>query len=320
MSQPPAEATKSDAAEALGGAQRFKRLLRPVMWIITAGFVVWTAIDLGRRWNGQRVSVDWPLLAASLVPVLLSSILQGVAWVRLVERMSHRAVPLLPALRLYFDSQLARYTPGKIGLPLVRMDGAPSLGLARRTVGLSVLIEMLAWTATGSLLGFCLLFVAGAPPEGVGALAGRLALPLLALSLVGALALIAVDRRFLPAKLRQRLGFDGTGPIAPWQLPALQLVYWAAWAAHGYLLALSLGANSRGAAVTMGFSPLANVLGFVALAAPAGMGVREAVLLAGLGPIIGGPGAVSAAILSRLISLVADLGSSAVARRLMRRA
>lgn len=305
----------ADGADAVGGAQRIKRWLRPLMLVITAAFVVWTAIDLSARWESRRISVDFGLLALSLAPVLLGALLQGAAWLLLVERMAHQSVPRATAFSLYFESQLARYTPGKVGLPLVRMAGAPRLGLSRRLVGLSVLVEMLSWTATGAALGFLLLAVAGAPNEGVGGLAGNLAPALLALSVASALALVAIDRQRIPQKLRTNLGIEGQGPLAPLRLPLLQLVYWATWAVHGYFLARALGASAAGALSTMGFSPLANVLGFVALAAPAGVGVREAVLLAGLSPILGGPGAVGAAVLSRVVSLVADIATWLIARR-----
>ena len=143
----------------------------------------------------------------------------------------------------------------------------------------------------------------------MGALAGKLAAPLLIASLAGALVLVAVDRRSYPAKLTRALGLEGEGPLVPLRLPAWQLLYWLTWALHGFFLARSLGANSAEACASMGFSPLANVLGFVALAAPAGVGVREAVLVAGLGPIIGASGAIGAAVASRLVSLVADLAT-----------
>lgn len=310
---------KADGEDAVGGAQRLKRWLRPVMLVITALFVLWTAFDLSQRWESRRISVDFGLLTLSLLPVLVGALLQGVAWLLLVERMAHKRVPRITAFSLYFESQLARYTPGKVGLPLVRMEGAPSLGLSRRLVGLSVLLEMLSWTATGAAVGFLLLAVAGAPSEGIGGLAGSLSTPLLIASLTAALALVAIDRRRIPEKLRTTLGFEGRGPLAPVRLPALQLLYWLTWAAHGYFLARALGASSTGALATMGFSPLANVLGFAALAAPAGVGVREAVLLAGLSPVLGGPGAIGAAVLSRVVSLVADVATWLVARRLRAR-
>jgi hypothetical protein len=311
MSEP-----KADGADAVGGAQRLKRWLRPLMLAVTAVFVIWTAVDLSKSWESRRISVDFPLLALSVAPVLLGSLLQAAAWLLLIERMAHQRVPRAIAFSLYFESQLARYTPGKVGLPLVRMEGAPSLFVSRRLVGLSVLVEMLAWTATGAALGFLLLALSGVNSDGLGGLAGNLAPALLAASVASALALVAIDRKRIPQKLRSTLGIEGHGPLAPLRLPLLQLVYWVTWAIHGYFLARALGASSHGALATMGFSPLANVFGFVALAAPAGVGVREAVLLAGLSPVLGGPGAVGAAVLSRVVSLIADLVTWLIARHL----
>lgn len=302
-------------ASAISGAAQLKRWLRPAMWIITALFVVWTALDLAKRWNGRHVHIDALWLAASLIPVLAGAVLQGIAWIALVERMAHTQIPRRRALSLYVASQLARYTPGKVGLPIVRMNGAPELGLSRRLVGVSVLIEMLSWTATGAVIGFLLLALSRVESTGVGALAGRLATPLLIASLLGLLALVAIDRRHAPAKLKRALDLEGHGAIVPLRLPAWQIVYWFTWALHGYFLARALGATSAEAQATMGFSPLANVLGFVALAAPAGVGVREAVLVAGLGPIIGSAAGIGAAIASRLVSLVADIGSWLALRR-----
>lgn len=306
---------KTAEGEALSNAKQLKRWLRPLMWLITAAFVVWTALDLAKRWNGRRIDIDLTWLALSLVPVLAGAVLQGVAWIALVERMAHTKIPRRRGLSLYFASQLARYTPGKVGLPIVRMNGAPELGLSRRLVGVSVLLEMLSWTATGAVIGFLLLAVSHVESSGVGALAGKLAAPLLIASLLGLLALVAVDRRHAPTKLKRALDLEGHGAIVPLRLPAWHLVYWFTWALHGYFLARALGATSAEAQATMGFSPLANVLGFVALAAPAGVGVREAVLVAGLGPIIGSAAGIGAAIASRMVSLVADIGSWLALRR-----
>lgn len=304
----------SEAESSLGAAARLKRLVQPLLALVAAAFVIVTAVDLVRSWDGRDVHLDFGLAVASLVPVLFGSLIQAFAWIWLTERMAKRRMPRLRGLAIYLDSQLARYTPGKIGLPLVRMEGAARFGFSRRLVGASVLIEMLAWTATGAVVGFFLLWVSDVPAAGVAGLAGRYALPLMLAALVGVLTLVLVDRARLPAKVRAVLGLDGTGRIAPFRLPLLELVYWLTWAAHGYFLTLALGASQDGAIGTMGFNPLANVLGFVALAAPAGVGVREAVLISGYGAVLGSGGALAAAVVSRVVSLVADLGVWAVVR------
>jgi uncharacterized membrane protein YbhN (UPF0104 family) len=305
---------QNEPEPSLGAAGRVKKLLRPVMNLIAAAFVLVTAVDLVRSWDGRAVRMDPVFALLCLLPVILGCCIQGFGWILLAERMAGKKTPRLHAFAIYLDSQLARYTPGKIGLPIVRMNGAPRIGLPRRLVGASVLIEALCWTATGSVVGFFLLWLGDVPADGVAGLAGRYALPLLLASLAGVILLVALDRRYLPGKVRSVLGLDGEGRITPLRLPLLEVVYWFTWAAHGYFLTLALGADRAGAYDTMGFNPLANVLGFVALAAPAGVGVREAVLIAGYGSVLGSSGALAAAVVSRMASLLADLGVWAVVR------
>jgi uncharacterized membrane protein YbhN (UPF0104 family) len=220
--------------------------------------------------------------------------------------MSARKLPRMQAMSLYLASQLARYTPGKIGLPLVRMEGAPRLGLTRTLVGISILVESLSWTATGAVLGFLLLAVT-VPDAGLGAVLGKLALPGFGLSLLGLLVAMSVDRTRYPRKVRALLAPGGQGPIVPLALPLVQVAYWSLVAVHGYLMSRALGASFDSGMTSMGFYVVASVAGFVVLAAPAGLGVREAVLLAGLTPSVGASGALGAALISRAASLVADI-------------
>ncbi|HEY8943084.1 MAG TPA: hypothetical protein VIM73_02430, partial [Polyangiaceae bacterium] len=255
----------------------------------------------------------------ALAPLLFGNFAQAAGWIVLVERMAAKAVPRPPAVSLYLDSQLARYAPGKVGLPLVRMEGAPRLGLTRGLVGVSVIIESLSWPATGAVVAFFLLSVLDTPREGLGALSGPWDLPILVAALAGVVVLVAVDRRRVPKKLLSLLSLQGTGPLTPFALPLGQLAFWIGWVVHGYVLALALGATPAGALSVVAFVPLANVLGFMALAAPAGVGVREAVLIYGLAPVLGGPGALAFAVLSRVLSLISDvtvwLGARAFTRR-----
>ena len=222
------------------------------------------------------------------------------------------------ALSLYLASQLARYTPGKVGLPLVRVEGAPRIGLGRGLVGVSVLIESLSWTATGAVLGFLLIAVTASHRETNGMLE-RFSWPLVAASVCGGLFLMIVDRSRYPAMIRRILAPEGSGPLVPVRLPAIQLGYWALVAVHGNLLSSALGASPGAAISAMGFYVLASVAGFVVLAAPAGLGVREAVLVAGLAPSIGSPAALGAAAFSRILWLVTELLTWLLTRTLARK-
>ena len=295
----PTDPPVADAGAAVG---RLKRYLKPLLNLVALVFVVLAARDMLARWEGNHVELAPGLAALACLPLLASCLVQGFAWIALVEHMAGKRVPRGPALSLYLASQLARYTPGKVGLPLVRMEGAPRLSLAPKLVGVSVLIEMLSWTATGAIVGFALLALT-APSGGLGGLFGRFSLPLLLLSLLGAALLTFVDRARYPKKLRNVLAPDGAGPLVPLAVPLVQVVYWALVAGHGYLMSLALGASGHAALPAMGFYVIASVAGFVVLAAPAGLGVREAVLLTGVSPSVGAAGALGAAVISRAASL-----------------
>jgi glycosyltransferase 2 family protein len=314
MTEPEPEGTSTDAVSEAG---RLKRWIKPVMNLLAALFVVLAARDVITRWGETKVTVSTGLAVVAFVPLLLSCLVQGIGWIGLVERMSSRRLPRMRAMSLYLASQLARYTPGKIGLPLVRMEGAPRLGLTRTLVGISILVESLSWTATGAVLGFLLLALT-VPDAGLAAVLGKLALPGFGLSLLGLLVAMGVDRSRYPAKVRALLAPGGQGPIVPPAVPLIQFGYWSLVALHGYLMSRALGASFESGMTSTGFYVVASVAGFVVLAAPAGLGVREAVLLAGLTPSVGASGALGAALISRAASLVADILIWVVVRALSR--
>ena len=112
-------------------------------------FVAYSAWDLAHRWQKTKVTLDLPWALASILPLGLGCLIQGRGWIALIERMTFHRVPRGAALSLYMDSQLARYTPGMVGLPFVRMAGAARLGVSAVSVGSSVGLEMLSWTAVG---------------------------------------------------------------------------------------------------------------------------------------------------------------------------
>jgi uncharacterized membrane protein YbhN (UPF0104 family) len=303
MTEPEPEGTPTDVVSEAG---RLKRWVKPAMNLLAAVFVVLAARDVFMRWGETSVTLSPGLAVVAFVPLFLSCILQGVVWILLAEKMASKKIPRMHAMSLYLASQLARYTPGKIGLPLVRMEGAPRLGLTRTLVGISILVESLAWTATGAVLGFLLLALT-VPDAGLGAVLGKLALPGFGLSALGLGVLMVVDRSRYPGKVRALLAPGGKGPVIPLAVPLVHLAYWALVAVHGYLMSRALGASFDSGVTSMGFYVVASVAGFVVLAAPAGLGVREAVLLAGLTPSVGASGALGAALISRAASLVADV-------------
>ncbi len=291
---------------ALGGGQRLKAVLRPVMGLLAVVFVALAIWDLRRRWQPGAVHVDWGFAAASMLPLAAGCLLLAWGWVWLVSRMSGVQVPFWAGAALHVESQAARYTPGKVGLPLVRMLGAEKLGTSSRLVGSSVLIEVLCFVATGGVTGALLLLIWRDMLARAADALGMLGLIALAGFVVALLLLLLVDRRHLPQKLRDLLQLEGGGPLVPPALPLIHAAYWMTWALHGYLTSRAIAAAPNVALASMGFYVLSPVMGFLALVAPGGLGVREAVLSMALSAATGPAPALYAALLSRGTSVIVD--------------
>lgn len=295
-----------EAGELKPAKPGFKKRLGPLFMSIALVFVGYSAWDLAHRWQKTKVSLDLPWALLSIVPLGLGCLIQGRGWIALIERMTARRVLRGPALSLYMDSQLARYTPGMVGLPFVRMAGAARLGVSAVSVGSSVGLEMLSWTAVGGGIGFASLLWAP-PSSGLMAILGAWAIPIVIGFTAIVIVLSCIDRLRLPSFVVRVLKVDGTGPLVPFSLLFAHIFYWASWAVHGFLLSHAFGAAPGLAFSTSGLYALATVGGFVALAAPAGVGVREAILSISLAPAVGSAPALAIAVASRAASLVADV-------------
>ena len=299
---------EASGSEPLGGAQRLKAVLRPVMGVLALIFVVAAIWDLKRRWRPGVVELDYGMAALSMLPLAIGCVLLGLGWIWLLSRMSGVKIPVLPGMALHLESQAARYTPGKVGLPLVRMLGAASLGTTSRIAGSSVFIEVLCFVATGGVTGLLVLLFSNDMLQRVTEALGALGLLVLLGFVVALAVLLLLDRRYLPVKVRDLLQLDGTGPLVPPALPLIHAGYWLTWAAHGYFTSRAIQAPVGVSLDSMGFYVLAPVMGFLALAAPGGLGVREAVLSIALSAAVGPGPALYAALLSRGTSVLVDFG------------
>jgi uncharacterized membrane protein YbhN (UPF0104 family) len=281
-------------------------MLRPVFALVALAFVVHAGLGLYESWDGNSVDVDPLLFASAVVVAGLAMLVQMVAWRGLMRSFTGSTMPASRSARLYLDSQMARYTPGKVGLAVVRIAGAKSVGVPSKTMASALLAEVVSWCAMGAVVGgVALFFLPGA--QGVAASLSWGGI-VFALGAAGGLGLaVLVDRQRYPEKLRGLVGEDTRGPLVPWTLPALHLVHFFLWVVCGALVALSVGASLQVGLVAGALLCLAIVAGFLALLAPAGAGVREAVLAAGLVPLLGASTSIAIGILARIASLVSDV-------------
>jgi uncharacterized membrane protein YbhN (UPF0104 family) len=285
-------------------------------WVTAAALVVvavFFAVTLAARWR-EVISLKWQprpgVFALACVLLALSYALVACLWGLALRRAA--GTPVRAGARIWFLANLARYVPGNVWSFVGAVELARREGVARsRTLAVMALTQVLS-------VGVALL--AGLPV--LLAERARLGRP----ALLGAVAVVvvaagaAVFRRQLLGLARRRLpGLDpGALVPAPGTVALLTVGYAAYWAVTGLAFAALVASAYR---LAPGDVPLvvaayaaAYAVGFLSLLTPAGLGVREGVLVVALAPVLPAGPALVVALVSRVWTMLAELAGAAAAQ------
>jgi hypothetical protein len=292
-----------------------------VLLLVVLAFVAYTGWDLAERWQKAPATaphVGWAL--ASLVPLVVMSVAQALGWIAQVHRMVSHRLAWVPAMELFLAAMLGRYSPAKVGLPAILIARAKQVALSPTIAASAMVLVLLVYTLLGLGLGVGTLATGGfaAVPQ-LRALGSGLGLVALGGMALGVVLLVVVDRSRWPMGWLRRLGVEGRGSLVGLAMPTWYAVAFAGWWLHGLLVVRAVGGDWAAGAQGAGLFVLAPVLGFLALIAPGGLGVREAVVAGGLAGVVGSGPAVVAALLSRILAVAVDVGMWAALRWAARR-
>ncbi|HVS12596.1 MAG TPA: lysylphosphatidylglycerol synthase domain-containing protein, partial [Thermoanaerobaculia bacterium] len=255
------------------------------------------AIDLGGLWR-------W-LAGAALAHAALN-VLVAFGWWRLAGIYGRRP-SFAAGYVVYSLSRLMKYLPGNVLHYLGRQVLGVRAGIGHEALVASAVIEMsgLIAAAAGATL-LCLGLGGGGLATG-----GALALVGAAVVLLGWPAIDRVARR-LPGLASRMAGLPRLALADLPRLYAPTLVSYLGFflGAGAVLLALAVALAPEPPAdpwAIVGLYPAAWIAGTVAIGAPAGLGVREAILTLGLTPQVGALHASVLALSLRVVTLVADL-------------
>ena len=289
------------------GSRTLARVL--VLVVVAAALVA-----LARGWDDTAVrlrAADLRWVGVALLLGLGNVLAAALAWRSALAALGS-PLPVRPAVAVFCAGQLGKYVPGSVWSLLLQAQLAAQRGVPRDRVvvaGLLALAEGLAALLAVGVVAVPSLLTGLGASDG-GALAGGLAG--LALAVAGLAA--ATSPRLVAGVLGRLLRWTRRPPLtrAP-DRSALLRVLSAGGAgalglgAHGAALAAAVGASPATCAATAGGLVLASAIGLLALPVPAGVGVREAVLVAVLAPVAPVPTALAVAVLSRLVLTVSDL-------------
>ena len=270
-------------------------LRRRAFAVLQVGFalaVTWYAgRKLAERWSEVEqvdtvIDPQWRWIVPASVIVLCTYLLLVHVWVAHLRAWGIR-LSFLTAARMWFISNLGRYVPGKVwGIgTLVVMAQRRNLSPVA-TVGSSVLVMLI-----GIVSGIAVVLVTGAGAAQVlldqrGVQAPTWAVPAAALVAIGGLAIAPI---LLPAMARTVARATNREPILP-ALPSVAV--WSAalgtalsWILYGVafqLFSMGMTGEARGAPASYIAVYTASYLVGLVSPTPAGAGVREGGIVAGL--------------------------------------
>lgn len=318
--QPPAAPTAQPAK-----SSRFGTILKIVFGLAVLIFGIYF---FASRWDEIGVQLgraDWRWLVAAAVFAGIGLSSSAFTLRSLMEMTSRHRLAPAAAARLFFVSQLGKYLPGSVWPVVVVTQMGRKHGIdgdASATAGVLALFLSLV---TGGALGI-VVTLAGS----VGGGSSGLWWLLLLLPVVIVLALPAVVFRIVNLGLkllrRKPIDFDAESRRHYFAAVGFQVVSWLMMGLQCWALCVSLGADPlRSLVGAIGGFALAFTAGTVFVPAPAGAGVREAVLGVALSSTLTDTTAFSHAsvlavvLLSRVVLAVLDFAFAGASMLVYRR-
>jgi glycosyltransferase 2 family protein len=269
------------------------------------------------RWD----SSVWASVSAAVALHMGAVAASGVAWHRILLVVGEPS-ELRLSLSIFAVSQLAKYIPGNVAQHVGRVTLARAHGISTRGVLMTMVLESAGVLLGGSAIALLALLAKGPASFGgprVMPSSWRIAIVALAATAIMAIGpMVFLGRRrgdMLPVR-------NGSHRRLAWALAACSLAYVGVFLIHG--LSFDLVARGVFGAPESHFLPITGIFavawisGFVTPGAPAGIGVREAVLIVALRPIYGETTAVGLSMALRAVSTVGD-GLAFVGGLLLRR-
>jgi uncharacterized membrane protein YbhN (UPF0104 family) len=272
---------------------------------------VGVAVAIAHSWEDVRSTIEEmapeDLIGAAAL-ILAGLGLSVLTWRRALSELGS-TLHVGAAARIYLLGQLGKYLPGSVWALAAQTELGKRVGVPRMRGLTASIVAIGINVVTGLALGLALIpEISDGGVWRTGTLAVLLALATAALSPPVLTRLVDAALRLLKRPPIERpMRWSGIGAATAWSI--------ASWLSYGlsvWLLALAVGAPvGESLPLCLAGVPLAMTAGFLVIIAPSGIGVREAVIVAALAPVLPRPDALAVALVARLLFTAADLMAAA---------
>ena len=291
----------------MAGIQVNSRTLKALRVVLTIAALVAIAVALVRAIeDAGQVTLPGPgRLVASGLLLAVGMVAATTAWATLLPRVDFRTV--LPGFGL---AQLAKYVPGSVWQGVGQVADAHRLGIPAPTATVAYIVQMVLQALVAGAVSVTALVAPGLP--------WWLRIP----AVLGPLGVFLIRRRWLDALVAILARLTRRVDASRIELPSQRALLTAAAASlvtilsigTSFAVLLPSGLGPRGFLGTAGIFMLAWLIGFLVVPLPSGLGVREAVLVVGLGDLHPVADVLAAAIVARLVLVVVEAAFVAVAQ------
>lgn len=289
-----------------------RRLLSVAKWVyvlLVSGFLAWAVWQTGGQLEGWKGWVLEPAAYAFVACWMLMALVLGAAWAQVLSLYLGLRLDVSEWLPIQAAAWVGRYLPGKVGLMAGKLVLLERPELEVKPLAFSVLFEQVAFVVAGVILALVL-----SPPVEVFQVRWLQAVDT-AWGRWGMAVAVAAAFFLMIHVVASRLQVVARPGVL--QGAALVSFYLFAHAVAGlglhFILQVVLADDAPSLAYAIGVLAAANVAGIVAVFAPAGIGVRELVLVLGLSPFISIEEALAMSAVMRLLTVIADLAFSVIA-------
>jgi uncharacterized membrane protein YbhN (UPF0104 family) len=293
-------------------ARPLRRVLRVARVVVGVALFAAVVVAVVRSWEEvrstlARVGPGELVLSEALVLAGLGA--NVLTWRAALEELG-TTVSTRAASKIYLVGQLGKFLPGSAWAVAVQMELAKQAGVPRPRSVTASLIAIGVNAAAGLAIGLLVL------PRAVGVGAWRIVLLAALLGLCAAALTPPVLTRLVNLGLRATRRPPIEREIT-WRgiLTAIGFaaVGFACYGLSVWVLAVSVGAPAgESLPLCLAGVALAMTLGTLVVVAPSGIGVREAVIVAALAPVLERSEALAVALVARLVFVLADLIAAAV--------
>lgn len=295
-----------------------KQVLR---WLLLGGTLFFLASALKNNWQEVAAiridAAEWAILATATGVTLLAHIWAGWVWSWIIKEFEQHPSSI-KLIQAYLKTNIAKYLPGNIGHYVGRIMAAKDLKVSTSAATISVLLEPLLM-ATAALIVVLLCSQFTLMKSSAVVLIGQILGLIVAMSVLHPLFLNPIIRFVHRRKGNKSKTVNSSSISLSMNRYPLKPLFgefgFLLLRACGFIITLYAIApiNLSQFPLVIGAFSFAWLLGLVVPGAPGGIGVFEATAIALLGQSFPMALIVSASVLYRLISIIAETAAASLA-------